>query len=81
MGPDLEIRREKIYVQPGMSTAEVIKMYGLNSDQAYDARVEHLLCRALEFLRRETGQTLGDVSRRASPSLNQNVLVCRRYRP
>ena len=33
-----EIRREKVYLQPGMSTAEVMEVYGLNSKQAYDAR-------------------------------------------
>ena len=38
MGLDPEIRREKVFVQPGMSTAEVMKTYGLSSDQAYDAR-------------------------------------------
>jgi hypothetical protein len=38
MGPVPEIRREKVFLQPGMSTAEVMKMYGLNSKQAYDAR-------------------------------------------
>jgi hypothetical protein len=39
MDPVPEIRREKVFLQPGMSTAEVMKMYGLNSKQAYDARV------------------------------------------
>jgi len=38
MEPVPEIRREKVFVQPGMTTAEVMKTYGLNSDQAYDAR-------------------------------------------
>ena len=38
MDPVPEIRREKVFVQPGMTTAEVMKMYGLNSKQAYDAR-------------------------------------------
>jgi hypothetical protein len=37
---DPEIRREKIYVQPGMSTKQVMETYGLSSDQAYDARVK-----------------------------------------
>src|SRR5271157_2845426 len=35
-----EIRREKVYLQPGMSTAEVMKTYGLSSDQAYAARMK-----------------------------------------
>jgi hypothetical protein len=35
-----EIRREKVFVQPGMSTAEVMKAYGLSSDRAYAARVK-----------------------------------------
>jgi hypothetical protein len=39
MGPVLEIRREKVFLQPGMSTAEVMKTYGLSSDQAYKARM------------------------------------------
>ena len=39
MEPVPEVRREKIYVQSGMSTAEVMEMYGLNSKQAYDARI------------------------------------------
>jgi hypothetical protein len=39
MGPVPEIRREKVFLQPGMSTAEVIEMYGLNSRQAYAARI------------------------------------------
>ena len=37
---DPEIRREKVYLQPGMSTAEVMKTYGLSSDQAYKARIK-----------------------------------------
>ena len=40
MDPVPEIRREKVFVQVGMSTAEVMKMYGLNSKQAYDARIK-----------------------------------------
>ena len=40
MDPVPEVRREKIYLQPGMSTAEVMKAYGLTSDQAYDARIK-----------------------------------------
>jgi hypothetical protein len=40
MEPVPEIRREKVFVQPGMSTAEVMKTYGLSSDQAYKARVK-----------------------------------------
>ena len=40
MGPVPEIRREKVFLQPGMSTEEVKKAYGLSSDQAYKARVK-----------------------------------------
>ena len=40
MDPVPEIRREKVFLQPGMSTAEVMKTYGLSSDQAYKARVK-----------------------------------------
>ena len=40
MGPVPEIRREKVFLQPGMSTAEVMKMYGLSSRQAYAARIK-----------------------------------------
>jgi hypothetical protein len=40
MGPVPEIRREKVYLQPGMSTEDVRKAYGLSSDQAYKARVK-----------------------------------------
>ena len=29
-----------MFIQPGMSTAEIRKTYGLSSDQAYDARVK-----------------------------------------
>ena len=39
MEPVPEVRREKVFVQPGKSTAEVMRMYGLNSKQAYDARI------------------------------------------
>ena len=35
-----EIRREKVFLQPGMSTEEIKKTYGLSSDQAYKARVK-----------------------------------------
>ena len=35
-----EIRREKVFLQPGMSTADVMKTYGLSSKQAYKARVQ-----------------------------------------
>ena len=35
MDPVPEIRREKVFLQPGMSTEEVKKTYGLSSDQAY----------------------------------------------
>ena len=35
-----EIRREKVFLQPGISTAEVMKTYGLSSDQAYKARIQ-----------------------------------------
>jgi len=40
MDPVPEIRREKVFLEPGMSTAEVMKTYGLSSDQAYKARVK-----------------------------------------
>jgi len=40
MDPVPEIRREKIYLQPGMSTAEVARTYGLSMEQAYKARVK-----------------------------------------
>ena len=40
MGPVPEIRREKVFLQPGMFTAEVMKTYGLSSDQAYKAKVK-----------------------------------------
>jgi len=32
-----EIRREKVFLQPGISTEEIKKTYGLSSDQAYKA--------------------------------------------
>jgi len=37
---DPEIRREKVFLQPGMSTAEVMKTYGLSSARAYAARIQ-----------------------------------------
>jgi hypothetical protein len=40
MDPVPEIRREKVFLQPGMTTEEVKKKYGLSSDQAYAARVK-----------------------------------------
>ena len=40
MGPVPEIRREKVFLKPGMSTAEVMKAYGLSSDRAYAARIK-----------------------------------------
>jgi hypothetical protein len=40
MDPVPEIRREKVFLQPGMSTADVMKTYGLSSKQAYKARVQ-----------------------------------------
>jgi len=40
MGRIPEIRRERVFLEPGMSTAEVMKTYGLSSDQAYKARVK-----------------------------------------
>jgi hypothetical protein len=40
MDPVPEIRREKVFLQPGMTTEEVKKTYGLSSDQAYKARVK-----------------------------------------
>ena len=39
MDPVPEIRREKVYLQPGMSTAVVMKTHGLSPKQAYDARI------------------------------------------
>ena len=35
-----EIRREKVFLQPGMTSHEIMKTYGLSSDQAYKARVK-----------------------------------------
>ena len=35
-----EIRREKVYLQPGMTSGEIMKTYGLSSDQAYSAKVK-----------------------------------------
>ena len=35
-----EIRREKVFFQPGMSTEEIKKTYGLSSEQAYNARIK-----------------------------------------
>src|SRR4030042_6792797 len=40
MDPVPEIRREKVFLQPGMTSEEVKKTYGLSSDQAYAARVK-----------------------------------------
>ena len=40
MDPVPEIRREKVFLQPGMSTDEIKKTYGLSSDQAYKARMK-----------------------------------------
>jgi hypothetical protein len=40
MDPVPEIRRGKVFLQPGMSTEEVKKTYGLSSDRAYAARVK-----------------------------------------
>ena len=40
MDPVPEVRREKVFLQPGMSTAEVMKTYGLSSTQAYKARIQ-----------------------------------------
>jgi hypothetical protein len=34
-----EIRRGKVYLQTGMSTAEVRKIYGLSSKRVWDARI------------------------------------------
>jgi len=45
MGLDPEIRRERVSVQPGMSTAEVAKTYGLSMDRAYEARVKGFFVR------------------------------------
>jgi hypothetical protein len=38
MDPVPEIRREKVFLQPGMSSEEIKKSYGLSSEQAYKAR-------------------------------------------
>jgi hypothetical protein len=40
MDPVPEIRREKVFLQPGMSTEEIKETYGLSSDQAYKARMK-----------------------------------------
>ena len=40
MDPDPEIRREKVFLQPGMSSHEIMKTYGLSSDQAYKAKMK-----------------------------------------
>ena len=40
MDPVPEIRRKKVFLQPGMSTEKIKKIYGLSSDQAYAARVK-----------------------------------------
>jgi hypothetical protein len=40
MDPVPEIRREKVFLQPGMSTQEIMRSYGLSSGQAYKARVK-----------------------------------------
>jgi len=40
MDPVPEIRREKVFLQPGMATEEIKKNYGLSSDQAYKARMK-----------------------------------------
>ncbi len=40
MGPVPEIRREKVFLQPGISSDEIMKTYGLSSDQAYKARMK-----------------------------------------
>jgi len=38
--PVPEIRREKVFLQPGMSAEEIKKTYGLSSDQAYKAKMK-----------------------------------------
>jgi hypothetical protein len=40
MDPVPEIRREKVFLQPGMSSDEIMKTYGLSSVQAYKAKVK-----------------------------------------
>ena len=45
MDPVPEIRGEKVFLQPGMTTEEVKKTYGLSSDQAYAARVKGFFVR------------------------------------
>ena len=40
MDPVPEIRREKVFLQPGISTEEIKKTYGLSSDQAYKAKMK-----------------------------------------
>jgi hypothetical protein len=40
MGPVPEIRREKVFLQPGMSSDGIMRTYGHSSDQAYKAKVK-----------------------------------------
>jgi hypothetical protein len=40
MDPVPEIRREKVFLQPGMSSDEIMRTYGLSPEQAYRAKVK-----------------------------------------
>jgi hypothetical protein len=40
MDPVPEIRRGKVFLQPGMSSEEIKRTYGLSSDQAYKAKMK-----------------------------------------
>ena len=72
MGPVPEIRREKVFLQPGMSTAEVMKTYGLSSDQAYTARVEGVLRQ--ELLEKADSHRQGEFQFRSCLSAGQEGL-------
>jgi hypothetical protein len=45
MDPDPQIRREKVFIQAGMSTTEIRKTYGLSSDRAYAVRIQGFFVR------------------------------------
>jgi len=49
MDPVPEIRREKVFLQPGISSDEIRKTYGLSSDQAYTAKKKGFFEPLLEF--------------------------------
>jgi len=40
MNPIPEIRREKVFLQPGMTSGEIMKTHGLSYDQAYKAKMK-----------------------------------------